>query len=330
MTDQTEGSPTHDGAALSAQERAGIADRLLSRLTQVTAPRLRDAVVAAEADPSQDPLPGDLWRVAWDTTTLLVLVVGLNESEPAVAPISLDPPAGDERTMVLPADSHILGVPAAAWVGLTHTVPLRVFDARLGRIQPHFLATARSILGDGEPSEQGEVATGEPITSPFSQQAGVRADLEDGLERLVAATWAPPKTTPTQSIPDLLTGRADLEDLQQALGATPGHAWQLWCGERAIEPDEAETLGQRFGVSADALLATASLPGDLVAELDRPAWRPELRIRKAALHLDDRRVRLEAAYGCLVPARTTGAGPGQWIQLLRQYFDTHPVPEDQR
>jgi hypothetical protein len=328
MADRTEGSPTRGEVRLSAQERAAIADRLLSRLPQVTAPGLRDTVVAAEADPSQDPLPGDLWRLTWDTTALLVLVLDLNGSDPSVAPVSLDPPTGDERTMILPADTNILGAAAATWVGLTRGVPLRVFDACLGRIQPHFLTAARTILRGGEVGEQGEVEIGQPIASPFSREAELLADLEDDLERLAEARWAPPQTTPARSIPDLLAGRADLEDFQQALATTPGRAWQLWCGERALKPDEAETVGQRFGIAADALLATASLPSDLIAELDRPTWRPELRARKAALRLDDRHVRLEAAYGCLVPARTTGASDGQWRQLLRQYFDTHPVPED--
>lgn len=310
----------------------GVPERVLQAGAAAAAsPGLLEAVRSAEnAALMLDPARGQLWRASWGDVRQPVLVLRVTETGTAVvAPVSADPPASDESSVVLDPSLTIFGHAVTVWGGLATEIPFLVFDLMIGVVAPTIVTIAEhAAAGEGQEILPEGVRAGAPVESIFDPAAGVRAELSDALERLRDARWAPQALSSGKPLRELLMGRADvaalMRTLAEALGLRPPEVIDLVKGTRPISPADAPAIARITGLTEQAVLSAASpIPASLVRELDRPRWRKELR----AQHLGDESeisARLTVAYGALaLAARQTGPAADPWPQRIRHYLDTH-------
>ena len=318
MSDQYRRVPEH-------VRRAGAA--------AAASPGLIKAVRSAENTAIvDDPARGQLWRALWDDVAQLVLVLRITGTGTAVvAPVTTDPPACDESSVVVSADLTMLGHTATLWGGLATEVPFLVFDLLVGDLAPTVVDAVEDVAAGGGAEMLPEgVSAGTPVVSPFDPAAEVRAELSDTLERLRGAAWAPQALGSGKSLRELLRGRSDvpalMEELTKALGLGLPDVLSILMGKRPVTPEQAPAVAQVTGLTEEQVLSAVSpLPASLVSELDRPRWRKALRAQRRPGE-SETAARLTVAYGTLaLAARQTGpASAPSWPQRIRQYLATHP------
>ncbi len=318
MSDQHRRVPEH-------VKRAGAAAAASPSLVKA----IRSAGNTAVVD---DPARGQLWRASWDDVAQLVLVLRIIGTGTAVvAPVTTDPPACDESSVVVSADLTMLGHTATLWGGLAMEVPFLVFDLLLGDLAPTVVDAVEHVAADGGAEMLPEgVSAGTPVVSPFDPAAEVRAELSDALERLRGAAWAPRALGSGKSLRELLRGRSDvpvlMEELTKALGLGLPDMLSILMGKRPVTPEQAPLVARVTGLTEEEVLSAVSpLPSGLVSELDRPRWRKALRAQRRSGE-SETAARLTVAYGTLaLAARQTGsASVPSWPQRIRQYLATHP------
>ena len=308
--------------------------------------RVRRAGAAAAASPTlvkaarsaentaivHDPARGQLWRALWDDVAQLVLVLRIIGAGTAVvAPVTIDPPACDESTVVVSADQTMLGHTATLWGRLAMEVPFLVFDLLVGELAPTVVDAVEHVAAGGGAEMLPEgVSVGTPVMSPFDPAAEVRAELSDALECLRGAAWAPQALGSGKSLRELLRGRSDvqvlMEELTKALGLGLPDVLSILMGKRPVTPEQAPAVARITGLTEEEVLTAVSpLPAALVSELDRPRWRKALRAQRKPGE-SETAARLSVAYGTLaLAARQTGpASAPSWPQRIRQYLATHP------
>jgi hypothetical protein len=271
---------------------------------------------------------GQLWRARWEDVGLLVLLLEVDGSSCQAAPVSIDPPVEDESSVVLAPATTVLGETLTVWAGLAQQLPLRVLDQPLDVLSPDVVAYIRSVVDGRTGQTPAGCREGNRIVSVFQPAAEVRAELQDDLEALAAASWLPQANAEvstqlgkTGDLHDLLGDRPDLQALTGALHAPLPEVLDIIRGRRPPTPAQAVALAEVTGQPAEVLLASVGpLPDALVAEIDHPRWRPVVRRRAHRTGQDDARARLELAYGTYaLAARQTGpaAAPSWRDRVVR-------------
>jgi DNA-binding transcriptional regulator YdaS (Cro superfamily) len=317
-----------------SKEHSGVPEHVLrAGAAAAVSPALLEAVRSSHASsPVGDPARGQLWRTTWDQAALLVLVIRVTvQGTAAVAPVTVDPPASDEMSVVVSPELTVLGHAATIWGGLTIEIPFSVFDMVIGGVMPAALeAVELMAAGDNQGKLPAGTRAGDDVGSLFDTSAGVRAELSDTLELLHGAVWAPLVTRPVKYLRELLADQVDIAGLMkaltQALGVKQPEVMSMLKGTRPVLPEQAPIVAHVTGLSEQQVLsAVPPLPADLVRELDRPLWRNALRAQRLPGE-SDTAVRLKVAYGTLaLAARQTGpASANSWPERIRQYLATHP------
>jgi hypothetical protein len=271
---------------------------------------------------------GQLWRAQWEDVGLLVLLLDVDGSSCRAAPATVDPPVEDGSSVVLAPATTVLGEALTVWAGLARQLPLRVLDQPLDLLPPDVVAYVRSVAaGQTGPAPTG-CRVGSRIVSVLQPAAEARAELQDDLGALAAASWLPQAHADAQLQPgktgdlrDLLGDRPDLPALMGALDTPLPEVLDIIRGRRAPTPAQVDALAGVTGQPAEALLASVGpLPGELVAEVDHPRWRPVVRRRARRTGQDEARARLELAYGTYaLAARQTGpAAAPSWRDRVAQ------------
>ena len=263
--------------------------------------QLARRVAARETPPPQS---GDVWRVRWDDLAGTVLVVGIGATGARVAPVSFDTDA-DDSAVLAPAFSSDLGFDAAIWVSDESDVPIRVFECKVGALTHPGT--------DGLPRGTRNWGATDPRTR-------ARAHLQDLVEHLQEATWAPQPTGHT-TLQDILA-KTDIGDVAQALGSLP-LAMQLRRGEGLLTAEQAELLAPIVGRAPDELLAAnPALPDELVAEMDQPRVRSLVDRVATQRGQDEREAWRSAAYSVLaLAARQDTRATIAWPSRINAYFN---------
>lgn len=301
--------------------------------TATVSPRLLAAAHSADSAVSMpDPARGQLWRALWDDATQLVLVLRVTAAGTAVViPVTVDPPASDEFSVVADAAVTVLGHEATFWGGLAADIPFLVFDVLIGSVAQVIVEAAVHVATNGGQEMLPEgLTTGTRVESPFDPAAGIRAELSDALERLREAAWATQAPPAGESLPELLKGRDDvpalMREIADALDLKPPEVIKILKGVRPVTPEHARTVARITGLTEQQVLSAVSpLPAGLIRELDRPKWRKALRSHRSP-DGSETAARLKVAYGTLaLAARQTGmTSADSWPERVRQYLATHP------
>ena len=276
--------------------------------------RLREALAAATLPapvrrawnaPPPTPTPGQIWRARWGPLTQLLVILEAPSRSVRAAPVTLDVDAADDSAVTLPSSGSELGVPLVVWLGDATSLSLRVLDHFLGALA----ITSQSLL---------KADRGRPVLSPADERLVHRARLQDSLEVLLAARWAPEGNGNLKA----LLGTSDPKRLARVLNVPDRVVIALRRGTRPLTPEQAERLTSVVHQPIEALLAAnPPLPEDLVADLDHPAYRAKVVALAQQRGIEEAQAWLTAGFSVAAVAhrQTEGDAP-TWGDRLDHYF----------
>jgi hypothetical protein len=263
----------------------------------------------------QEPVAGEVWRVAWGDVTELAVIRNTDAENlrVTVLPVS-EIESADEWSLLTAAMIGDVELPVAASVALEVSLPWCVLDARVGGI-PVTASEDLSRLGmafrtGAEPPD--DIRIGDPVWSRLDERAGALDDLADQFHGLANVDWAP---SAQPAAPDV-TEMPGFGELRSA-GLPTNRALAVSRGEaptsEEISAIEAST-GRRLASSC------VVVPFDLRARLDHPRWRPALRRRAGSHNRSETEERLDVVGQVTQPiaARGTGGAPVDWDFLIER------------
>ena len=305
----------------------GVPHRFLDIAKATRAPRALSESGLSErfGPPDQvDVVLGQVWRARWTEVSVLVLVLAVEGRDVQAAPVTIDPPAEDDRSLVVDGSSTAFGVDATAWAGLVSAVPVRVLE-RLVDVWTEEQVRWVVSMARGEP-QQAPLASrrGREIRSELDPVALFRAEIADDLELLRKAPALPVETpgAAPRTLASLLGEDIDLVVLGALLGLRQPEVMKLLRGKVAVSPKQMELIAKRTGLTVDSLAETVRpLPLGLAMAAEHPRWRPTWVQRSRDFRIGEYEARLSGSYGAFaLAARETGRREPDWDQRLRQYL----------
>jgi hypothetical protein len=275
--------------------------------------KIPSTMLASFHEAPPEPTAGQIWRAAWDEVVELVTITNVAGTEMTVVPITFEARYADSQAYVLPAEATSLGVSVAAWAGMERLLPVRVLHRCLGAVSGEMTPSwPQSVPGSRQ---------GRRIVTPVDPRAEHRAEIEDHLDLLAEADWAPAGSGALAQW--LEAASIGVATLGEATGCSPAQGLALRRGQAVVTETEAEALAPLLGRSvADILAANPPVPKPLRARLDRPAWRAFVQRLAALRDLPERLAWQAAAYGTLrMAGRVTAADDEAiWDKRLERYF----------
>lgn len=267
---------------------------------------------------------GQVWRARWEYVSVLVLILAVEGRDVLAAPVTIDPSAEDDHSLVLEGASTAFGTDTTIWAGLTGTVPIRVLERPVDLCGGEVVQWTRSV-SEGLPGDAPVgVRRGCVITSELDPAALVRAELADDLEALRHAPGLPAATPGEQPrrLASLLGTELDLASLCSALGLPQPEVMKILRGKSPLTAGQIETVARVTGLTADRVAASVRpLPPGLVVRMEHPRWRHMWQERARTHGVSEAQARLDGSYGAYsLAARQTGGGEPDWDERLRQFL----------
>jgi hypothetical protein len=275
--------------------KARIASDAGTALRRLTAVRPAVHRLTVSQDSRGDVKTGQLWRLRWGETTELALVVALDRWWVTVAPVTTDVAAADEYSVVLPETATVLNVPAAVCFSLDCVVPLFTFDQMIAPAGQPTEVDADQLKQLPSPNTLHDIwrawrrgtapplhlAYGQPLLDGDLGRRELRGALASGFLPLVGASALAPGES-TRHPPGSLS--AMLQDLQmppselaRQTELKPEVFLRVKQGGRVTD-SEAHALASILDTDTETVLAAnPPLNAELVVEVSRPTWRPNLR-----------------------------------------------------
>lgn len=260
------------------------------------------------------PSPGQLWRVRWEDTVELVIVLEVTDTTVSAAPVTEDVDYADDESVVLPAAACPLEVDMAVWLGLACDLPTRVLDLTFGAASQTWCDVA---LGGHSTT----VERGAELILDTDLRHQYRAQLKDNLVELADAQWVPEGAGGLDLI--LTTNALGPRELMAILEVEVPAALLLVRGEMPVTAEQAEVLARHVRLrAADVLAANPAPPEPVCVLVDLPRHRRQIDRLAAQRGTTDVEAHRAAAYGSwAMAARQTGvANESVWEQRLQQYF----------
>jgi hypothetical protein len=272
-----------------------------------------------------------VWRARWAYISVLVLVVAVRGRDVLAAPVTIDPPAENERSLVLAGSSTAFGVDVTVWADLTGAVPIRVLERLVDACSDEIVQWTRSA-SEGHPGDVPAGARrGHVISSELDPAALARAELADDLETLRQTPGLPAAAPGEQprGLASLLRPELDLPSLCSALGLPQPEVMKILRGKAPLTAGQIETVARVTGLTAERVAASVRpLPLDLIVKMEHPRWRDTWQERARMHQVSETQARLAGSYGAYsLAARQTGGGAPDWDERLRQFLrdeDTGP------
>jgi len=287
------------------------AERLQTAAAASAIPKL---ALLAHSNADTLPSPGQLWRVRWEDTVELVIVLAATDTTVSAAPVTEDVDYADDESVVLPAAACPLEVDMVAWLGLARNLPNRVLDRTFGAASQTWCDVA--LGGRGTTAEHGDELV---LDSDLRHQ--YRAQLKDNLVRLAEARWVPEGAGGLDAI--LSTNALGPRELVAILQVEVPAAVSLVRGQMPVTAEQADLLADHVRLPPeDILAANPAPPGPVCALVDLPRHRPQIDRLAAQRGITDTEAHRVAAYGSwAVAARQTGVlNDSVWEHRLQQYF----------
>jgi len=313
----------------------GVPARLFELARRAQAPdALSDHGLRARfGDPADAVIQvGQVWRARWDDVSVLLLILATEARDVLAAPVSIDPPAEDERCIVIDASSTAFAVEATVWADMAGSVPVRVLERAVDQWNETIADWILQRSGSGGDLPQG-VRPGRPISDEFGPSALVRAEIADDLDALVRAPGLPAATPgeQRQDLASLLRGKLDLAALCAALDLPQPKVIRIVRGKEPLTTDQMAVVASITGLTTEQVAQSVRpLPLGLVVKAEHPRWRPAWQQRARTYGITEAQARLTASYGAYaLAARETRGGEPDWDQRLREFLrdETKPAGE---
>jgi hypothetical protein len=298
-----------------------IPAELLRAAAGAAAPALTPAALRKRfGSPSGwEVLPGQLWRARSGDVTLLLLIVSVATESVTAVPVTVDPAAEDEESLIVGSHRTALDEPLTVWGGLQRQVRTEVLDRPIDNIGEDVAAwvSGKSRIPPG-------CRAGARPASPFEPDAEVGAMVADDIDNLASArSWAAGldyAPEPTRPVSAVKPTKAQLLELQSRLGIRLPDVLALVDGDRPPSTDEEtialrEVLGREPHVKAPAR--------GVVMELSHPRWRSAARAYARRENRTEPEARLAMAYaisGASMAARQTGGQEPVWRDRVERWL----------
>lgn len=221
-------------------------------------------IADAFAQEPPDPIAGHVWRCRWQDAAQLVVVVSVNDRSVDAIPMTSDVDLGDDTGVTFSTAGGTLENRWLAWVGLRQSLPTRVLDICVDRVEPATLEAFRVEVGDGA-----------PIGHPLDERLQVRDAIAARMHALKAARWERDDVRPVD-IEALIKARGlSAGQVAQQADVPPGTIVEILRHRRVPTGNLADRLGEILDVSPSELSAQP-LDANLVVALDRPKYRRRL------------------------------------------------------
>jgi plasmid maintenance system antidote protein VapI len=296
--------------------------QLASRSGAATVPALpRSLVEVLAAGRVADPAAGQLWQLEWDGRGAVGLIVDVGADTVQVVPAEDDPHLGDAWALLVDEADNPIGLDFVLWSGLAVTVPVRVLNVLLGVVPEPVMTRVRDALAASAANQPGAPGgIGASVCSVLDERAQLAEAIKGRFAELAAATWLPAMAGEPANVGELLRA-AGLQATQVAdhLGLPPKEVLKLVRHQRPLSPEETGPLAALLGVAPSELAATVSIPAELVAALDRPQRRSQLRVLAEAAGTREAAFRRAEALAILPMAARRAGAPGagpDWEQLV--------------
>jgi len=201
--------------------------------TAAAAPVIPEPVLLAHSSVDTVPSRGQVWRVRWEDTVELVIVLGATDTTVSAAPVTEDLDYADEATVILPAAECPLEEDLAVWLGLQCDLPTQVLDRTFGVASQAWCDVA---LGGGDLAA--ERGTGLALGTDLRHQ--YRAQLKDNLALLAAAQWVPDGVGGLDTI--LTSNALGPQEIVDLLNVNLPVALGLLRGETPVTAEQAAVL----------------------------------------------------------------------------------------
>ncbi len=144
--------------------------------------------VAVPDESTERPAAGDVWRLAWDSTSLLAVIWQIDVERVTVLPV-VETADADDWSALLGGDlTGGLGRLAVS-VALETAVPWAVLDARISRLADIAeLGSLRTEYRTGAPTA---TLRGDQVLSPLDDRLVGLEEVGEILNDMANATWAP-------------------------------------------------------------------------------------------------------------------------------------------
>jgi len=276
----------------AARQQAQAGGAALAEFTRLT-PALH-ALVQNDAERA-DVAVGQLWRLCWEDTTELALVVDVDRWWITVAPVTTDLAAADEVSPVLAATVSDLNIALVACISLETVVPLFVFDRQLAPASRPTLDAARAAAQLPPPetlralwlawrrsgNPPADLAYGTALDDGDLDRRELRATIAASFTTLAGASSCVP-ADPVGEVIDLadrvnMTGLS-LSQLATLSGLSREVFMRLKQGGRVLA-EEAQPLSRLLDTNVRTVLeSNPPLDDDLIVAVSRPRHRSTLRV----------------------------------------------------
>lgn len=263
----------------------------LADVTRLT-PQLH--VLVQEVPVREDVAVGQIWRLRWDDTTELAVVLDVDQWWVTVAPVSTELAAADEYSLLVPATASQLNTGLAICVSLECVVPLFVFDRLITPASRPTLdqEAAKAKLPPPDTLRDVWRAWRRSSSVPAGLVHGVALDEGDfdrrELRSVIAASFSilvgasscvpgDPLGEPTPLTERIIQANLKLSDLTIQSGLDREVFVRIKQGGR-VSRWEAERLAGMLGIDVQSVLdGNPPLADDLIVAVSRPCHRSVLR-----------------------------------------------------
>ena len=281
----------------------------------MTDPLMRSLNAMDWPAPAMDcPVPqrGQLWRAAWGDVAALVVIAGSVDGRTIPVMIATADQVGDESTVAATTENNMR---AAVWTGVHAEIMMFTLDHRIGDLTASSLADVTAAQAGTHLSEWA------PITSDLDDRTLIRLALEEKLQAFAETDWVPDIAEDSVSLAQLADDSGvSAGEIAAHLKITPGAARRLLQGRAELTEDQRAALSELIGPIAQSNL---QIDDDLVAAIDRPENRPQLRLIADRSHDgDEAAARIDGAQRVMaMAARHRSKGERNWAELTRLALD---------
>ena len=256
-----------------------------------------------------DPRRGDIWRLAWDNLSLLVVVWQPGDGgDLTVLPVFEECDADEWCVLFSPSETGGLGDLAVS-VALEATVPWPVLDARVGRVATtESLSELRSAHESGSPARL--VPRGNRVRSELDERTEALDGARDMLEQLSDVAWAPAAVAPTPASTSTVNVLFEVLRPEEALAISRG---------APLTDTQATLIEEATGTPA----VSPPLSPEIVRLLDSPTRKHKIRTRARQSGRSEASERRELAHGLHlgVAARQAGDAGIDYGVILDEILD---------
>lgn len=312
--------------------------RTVAELSQVPS-AVRNAF-SCPYDPESQPSEKEVWRLEWDGTVVLALVVRVREDVLRVVPVGDDPEFADPAAVTVDRSESPLGYAFGLWTAEERAVPHLVADMPLGEISDtsfELVEEVRRKLHRGEPLPEHHRLGGSlsPAAGLSEPRIAYRTQLGADLARLadvfeLLATADEPETQPDAEDADqggglselMREARLDADTLVAALGLELNQVLQLHRENLPLYREERQALAQLLDRPLEEITALApKIDLALKVSLHRPRRRAQVRAEASRLETGETRARTHVAREAMgTLKRSKKASPSDWDVILDKYF----------